>query len=63
MRIIEPDMLRRLCAEPEPSTEGTWFMVSLEDLRAAGYTHIEFHVPDEAVRPDDARLYACEETR
>lgn len=34
----------------EPSTEGTWYVMDLEDLKARGVRYIEIHFPD---RPDD----------
>jgi hypothetical protein len=61
MKVVTPDMLRKLCAEPEPSTEGTWFMVNLEDLQREGHTHIEFHFPDGSETPNDIRLYTARE--
>ena len=50
------EVLWRHVAEPEPSTEGTWFVLPLEYLQAQGWTYIEIHVSDGEEHPNMVRL-------
>ncbi len=38
--------LRQLTYGKEPSTEGTWYAVDIEMLRARGIRYVEIHFPD-----------------
>lgn len=43
----------------EPSTEGTWYTVPLDEIKAAGFDYIEVHFPDsedDETGPNDVRL-------
>jgi hypothetical protein len=40
-----PEVLWRFVEQPEPTTNGDAFLVSMKDLQALGYTHVEVHFP------------------
>jgi hypothetical protein len=48
MIVATEETLTVMTYNKEPSTEGTWYLVDLEDLRAQGVRYVEIHFPDRA---------------
>jgi hypothetical protein len=50
------ELLWRYVEQPEPSTEGSWFAVPLEELIKSGFQYVEIHFPDDSDTPNAVRL-------
>ncbi len=54
---VTRDLLAPMVEQPEPSVDGDWYVVDLQDLIDAGYTAIGVHVGDDASTAPDVELY------
>jgi hypothetical protein len=58
--VITGDDLRRhlneMIESPEPTSEGAWYSVDLQDLINRGSKYIEIHFDQDAVHPNGVRL-------
>jgi hypothetical protein len=53
---VTRQLLTPMVEQPEPSTNGDWYVVDLRDLLASGYTHLQFHFDHRFNSPTAAGL-------